>query len=67
MNYKADLETSSDLLYGVAKVPQQEPYDRKILQQLTNECNIYCKLVLLLKLDTQTYYIIRIILDLEEF
>ena len=37
----------------VVKVLQQEPYDKKILAKFENNCNIYYRLVLLLKLDTQ--------------
>jgi len=50
---------------GVVKVPQQEPYDKKILANLDDNCNIYRKLVLLLKLDTQTYYNMRMVLGYE--
>ena len=42
-----------------------EPYDKKILAKLDGNCNIYRKLVLLTKLDTPTYYNMRIILGLE--
>ena len=42
-----------------------EPYDKKILVNLSKNCNIYRKLVLLIKLDTQAYYNMRIILGLE--
>ena len=49
----------------VVKVPKQEPFDKKILAILGGNCNIYCKLVLFLKLDTQVYYNMRLILGLE--
>ena len=42
-----------------------EPYDKKILAKLSENCNLYCKLVLFLKLDTQAYYNMRIILGYE--
>ena len=46
-------------------MPQQEPNDKKILAKLDDNCNIYRKLVLLLKLDTQAYYNMRMILGYE--
>ena len=52
-------------LYGVEKVTTLEPYDKKILAKMDDNCNIYRKLVLFLKLDTQTYYNLRMILGLE--
>ena len=66
MNTKIEPNLDGSIKNNVARVPQQEHYDKKILQQLTNKCNIYYKLVLLLKLDTQTHYNIRIILGLEK-
>ena len=42
-----------------------EPYDKKILENLSKNCNIYSKLVLLIKLDTQAYYNMRMILGYE--
>ena len=42
-----------------------EPYDKKILAKLNDNCNIYLKLVLLLKLDIQTYYSMRMVLGYE--
>ena len=42
-----------------------EPYDKKILANLSKNCNIYCELVLLLKLDTQAYYNMRMVLGYE--
>ena len=54
------------ILYNnVVKVPKQEPCDKNILANLSENCNIYCKLVLLLKLDTQVYYNIRFLLGYE--
>ena len=50
---------------GVDKGTILEPYNKNILAKLDDNCNIYCKLVLLLKLDTQAYYNMRIILGLE--
>ena len=49
----------------VDEVTILEPNDKKILAKLSENCNLYCKLVLLLKLDTQAYYNMRIILGLE--
>ena len=49
----------------VEKVTNVEPYDKKILAELNDNCNVYKKLVLLIKLDTQAYYNMRIILGLE--
>ena len=42
-----------------------EPNDKKILAKLTEKCNSFHKLILLMKLDTQTYYNIRVIRGLE--
>ena len=42
-----------------------EPCNKKILANLEDNCNVYRKLVLLIKLDTQTYYNMRLILGLE--
>ena len=50
---------------GVEKGTTLEPYDKKILAKLDGNCNIYRKLVLLIKLDTQAYYNIKMILGLE--
>ena len=52
-------------LYGVEKVSTLEPYDNEILSQIMQSDNIYHRLILLMKLDTQTYYNIRMILRLE--
>ena len=53
------------LFLNAEKVTNVEPYDKKILANLEDNCNIYCKLVLHLKLDTQAYYNMRLILGLE--
>ncbi len=37
----------------------------KILQHLRDNCNIYHRLTPLMKLDTHTYYNLRLILELE--
>ena len=42
--------------------PKHEPTDNEILSQIMQSDNIYHKLILLMKLDTQTYYNIRMIL-----
>ena len=42
-----------------------EPCDKKILAKLAKNCNIYHRLILLMKLDTQSYYNLRLILGLE--
>ena len=62
---KKELGTSPILFYGVEKGTILEPYDKKILANLSKNCNIYCKLVLLIKLDTQAYYNMRMVLGLE--
>ena len=49
----------------VVKVPKQELCDKKILAELNDNCNVYHKLVLLIKLDIQMYYNMRIILGYE--
>ena len=49
----------------VDKVTILEPDDKKILANLEGNCNIYQKLVLFLKLDTQAYYNMRMVLGLE--
>lgn len=53
------------LIYGVYEGTILEPYDKKILAKLDGNCNIYRKLLLLLKLDTQAYYNMRLILGYE--
>ena len=49
----------------VEKVTILKPYDKNILAKLEGNCNIYRKLVLLIKLDTQMYYNMRVILGFE--
>ena len=63
--YKKELGTSPILFYGVEKVTNVEPSDKKILANLKDKCNIYQMLILLIKLDTRVYYNMRIILGLE--
>lgn len=41
-----------------------EPCNKKIITNLGNKYNIYHNLILLMKLDTQTYYNIKIVLGL---
>ena len=53
------------LFYGVDGVTILEPNDKKILTKLSDNCNVYKRLVLLIKLDTQAYYNMRLILGLE--
>ena len=53
------------LFLFVDEVTILEPNDKKILTKLNDNYNIYKKLVLLIKLDTQMYYNIRVILGLE--
>jgi hypothetical protein len=55
----------SPIKNGVEKVTTLEPCDKKILANLSKKYNIYCELVLLLKLDTHAYYNMRFILGLE--
>ena len=52
------------LYNNVDKVTILEPFDKKILANLTEKCNSFHKLILLMQLDTQTYYNIRIVLRL---
>ena len=53
------------LFYGVDGVTILEPCDKKIITNLGNKYNIFHNLILLMKLDTQTYYNIRMALGLE--
>lgn len=48
--------------FNVVKVTILEPFDKEILANLSKKCNIYHKLILLIKLDTQTYYNIKMTL-----
>ena len=50
---------------GVDKVTILEPNDKKIITNLSNKYNIYHRLILIMKLDTQTYYNMRIVLRLD--
>ena len=50
---------------GVDGVTILEPSDKKIITNLGNKYNIFHRLILIMKLDTQTYYNLRIILRLE--
>ena len=50
---------------GVVKVTILEPFDKKIIANLGDEYNIFHRLILLMKLDTQTYYNIRMIIGYE--
>ena len=52
-------------LLNVDKVTILEPCDNKIITNLGNKYNIFHRLILLMKLDTQTYYNLKIILGLE--
>ena len=45
---------------GVVKVTNIEPFDEKILANLGMKCNIFHRLILLMKLDMQTYCNFRI-------
>ena len=65
INFKGFARPRSRNECVVEKVMTLEPYDKKILAKLSENCNLYCKLVLLLKLDTQAYYNMRIILGYE--
>jgi hypothetical protein len=65
IDYTKELEQCSILLYGVVKVPQQEPFDRQIVPQKTDMHNRYHNLVSLLKQSTQEYYNMRILLGLK--
>jgi hypothetical protein len=42
-----------------------EPNGKEIITNLGSKFNIYHKLILIMKLDTQTYYNIRMILGLK--
>jgi hypothetical protein len=59
------VETPTYFLNGVDEVTILEPFDKNIIANLGNKYNIYHKLILHMKLDTQTYYNLRIILGLE--
>ncbi len=56
--------TKVTVFFIVVKIPQGEPYDKKIISNLGNKYNIHHRLILLMKLNTQTYYNIRIVLGL---
>lgn len=47
---------------GVNKVTVSEPCDKKTIANLGSKYNVYHRLVLLMKLNTQIYYNLRIIL-----
>ena len=64
-DYKKEMGTSPILFYGVVKVTTLEPNDKMIIANLGNKYNFYHKLILFMKLDTQTYYNIRLTLGLE--
>lgn len=59
LNTKIEPYLDGSLKSNVVKVPQQEPYDKKILAKLGNKCNIFHRLIILMKLDTQTCYNIQ--------
>ena len=65
LNTKIETHNEDSEKQNVEKGTILEPYDKKILANLSKNCNIYCKLILLIKLDTQVYYNMRIILGLE--
>jgi hypothetical protein len=50
---------------NVDEVTILEPCDNEILSQIMQSDNIYHRLILLMKLDTQTYYNIRTILGMK--
>ena len=53
------------LIYGVDKVPKQEPSDRNNISHERSSSNKYLNLISILKQSTQEYYNIRMILGLE--
>lgn len=59
LNTKIESNLAGSLKSNVVRVSQQEPYDKKILAKLGNKCNIFHRLIILMKLDTQTYYNIQ--------
>ena len=65
LHNKRDADISQHLFYGVVGVTILEPFDNKIITNLGNKYNIFHRLILLMKLDTQTYYNLRMILGLE--
>ena len=65
LNDYKKMGTRPILFYGVEKGIILEPYDKKILAKLSDNCNVYKRLVLLIKLDTQAYYNMRMILGYE--
>ena len=65
LHNKRDVNISQHLFYGVDKVTILEPNEKKIIANLCSKFNIHHKLILLMKLDTQTYYNIRMILGYE--
>ena len=50
----------------VDEVTILEPNDKKIITNLGNKYNIFYRLIILMKLDAQTYYNIRMMLGLEK-
>ena len=65
LNTKIEPSNEDPKKFNVEKVTNVKPYNNKILAKLDDNYNIYRKLVLLLKLDTQVYYNLRIILSYE--
>ena len=65
LHNKRDTDISQYLFYGVDKVTILEPDDKKIIANLGKKFDIYHKLILLMKLDTEMYYNIRLIIGLE--
>ena len=65
LNTKIEPHNEDSKKQNVVKVTNVEPYDKKIIANLGDKYNIFHRLILLIKLDTQTYYNIRMILGLK--
>ncbi len=62
LNIKIEPNLDGSMKNNVVKAPQQEPYDKKIIANLSIKYNIFRRLILLMKLDIQTYYNLRMLI-----
>ena len=65
MNIKIEPIEEGSKKLNVDEVTILEPFDKKIVAELGDKCNVYHKVVLVMKHSTQVYYNMRIILDME--
>ena len=64
LNTKIEPNFNGSKKVNVDDVTILEPKDKEIITNLGSKFNIYHKLILIMKLNTQTYYSIRMILGL---